>query len=150
MASPFDIFRKHQRGAMATLVLLAMFSFIVLGTIDMGGGSRGGSGQSSDAVIGTWKFGNITQGDIEQRMADRVVVNAFLGGINHLATVHRAMADGVPLKGYFLWSFIDNFEWEDGYQRRFGIVHCDFKTQKRTPKLSARYYSDVIQERKIL
>ena len=69
---------------------------------------------------------------------------------SYLREAHRAMADGVPLKGYFLWSFIDNFEWEDGYQRRFGIVHCDFKTQKRTPKLSARYYSDVIQERKIL
>jgi beta-glucosidase len=69
---------------------------------------------------------------------------------SYLREAHRAVGDGVPLKGYFLWSFIDNYEWEDGYQRRFGIVHCDFETQVRTPKLSARYYADVIRERKIL
>ncbi|MCY4745317.1 GH1 family beta-glucosidase [Pelomonas sp. UHG3] len=69
---------------------------------------------------------------------------------SHLREAHRAIAAGVPLKGYFLWSFIDNYEWEDGYQRRFGIVHCDFKTQVRTPKLSARYYADIIKERRIL
>lgn len=69
---------------------------------------------------------------------------------NHLREVHRAVADGVPLDGYFLWSFIDNYEWEDGYERRFGIVHCDFATQRRTPKLSARYYADVIRERRIV
>ena len=69
---------------------------------------------------------------------------------SYLREAHRAIADGVPLKGYFLWSFIDNYEWEDGYQRRFGIVHCDYATQRRTPKLSARYYADVIRERRIL
>ncbi|MFT7723496.1 MAG: GH1 family beta-glucosidase [Roseateles sp.] len=69
---------------------------------------------------------------------------------SHLREAHRAIADGVPLHGYFLWSFIDNYEWEDGYQRRFGIVHCDYVTQVRTPKLSARYYTDVIRERRIL
>ncbi len=69
---------------------------------------------------------------------------------NHLREAHRAIGEGVPLKGYFLWSFIDNFEWEDGYQRRFGIVHCDYQTQVRTPKLSAHYYADVIKERRIL
>jgi beta-glucosidase len=69
---------------------------------------------------------------------------------SYLREAHRAIADGVPLKGYFLWSFIDNYEWEDGYQRRFGIVHCDFQTQKRTPKLSAHYYANVIKARKLL
>jgi beta-glucosidase len=69
---------------------------------------------------------------------------------NHLRELHRAVADGVPVKGYFLWSFIDNFEWEDGYERRFGIVHCDYATQQRTPKLSAHYYADVIRTRRIL
>jgi beta-glucosidase len=69
---------------------------------------------------------------------------------NHLREVHRAIADGVPLDGYFLWSFIDNYEWEDGYERRFGIVHCDFATQARTPKLSARYYADVMRTRSVL
>lgn len=68
----------------------------------------------------------------------------------HLREVHRAVADGVPIDGYFLWSFIDNYEWEDGYTRRFGIVHCDFATQVRTPKLSARWYAEVMRQRRIL
>ena len=69
---------------------------------------------------------------------------------NHLREVHRAIADGVPIRGYFLWSFMDNYEWEDGYQRRFGIVHVDFATQARTPKLSARYYASIIEHNRIL
>ncbi len=55
-----------------------------------------------------------------------------------LKELHRAISEGVPVKGYFLWSFMDNFEWEDGYNRRFGVVYTDFKTQKRTPRLSAQ------------
>jgi beta-glucosidase len=69
---------------------------------------------------------------------------------SHLREVHRGIADGTPIDGYFLWSFIDNYEWEDGYQRRFGIVHCDFATQKRTAKLSAHYYADVMRTRTVL
>jgi beta-glucosidase len=69
---------------------------------------------------------------------------------SYLRELHRAISDGVPVRGYFLWSFMDNYEWEDGYQRRFGIVHVDFSTQKRTPKLSARYYADVIAQNRIL
>jgi beta-glucosidase len=68
----------------------------------------------------------------------------------HLRELHRAAADGVPVKGYFVWSFIDNYEWEDGYARRFGLVHVDYATQRRTPKLSARYYSEVIRQNRIL
>jgi beta-glucosidase len=64
---------------------------------------------------------------------------------SYLRELQRAVSDGVPVKGYFVWSFMDNYEWEDGYTRRFGIVHVDFATQKRTPKLSSRYYSDVIR-----
>lgn len=63
---------------------------------------------------------------------------------NYLAELRRATLDGVPVKGYFLWSFMDNFEWEDGYAMRFGTVYCDFATQHRTPKLSARWYREVI------
>lgn len=63
---------------------------------------------------------------------------------NYLGELRRAAMDGVPVVGYFLWSFMDNYEWEDGYQRRFGVVYCDFQTQKRTPKLSARWYSEVM------
>jgi beta-glucosidase len=63
---------------------------------------------------------------------------------NHLTHLHRATAEGYPVKGYFLWSLIDNYEWEAGYNRRFGIHYVDFKTQKRTPKLSAEWYREVI------
>jgi len=63
---------------------------------------------------------------------------------NYLAELRRAIVDGVPVKGYFIRSFMDNYEWEDGYDQRFGVVHCDLKTQKRTPKLSARWYSCVM------
>ena len=64
---------------------------------------------------------------------------------NCLLELHRGIDDGVPVNGYFLWSFMDNYEWEDGYQRRFGVVYCDFKTQKRTPKTSAHWYSKVME-----
>ncbi|GGU22772.1 GH1 family beta-glucosidase [Streptomyces lavendofoliae] len=67
---------------------------------------------------------------------------AYLRG--HLAAVHRALADGVDVRGYFLWSLLDNFEWAYGYGKRFGIVHVDFASQRRTPKDSARWYADVI------
>lgn len=61
-----------------------------------------------------------------------------------LAEVRRAIEDGVPVSSYYLWSLLDNFEWQDGYDRRFGIVHVDFTTQRRTPKLSAEWYAAVI------
>ena len=63
----------------------------------------------------------------------------------HLRAVHRAMGDGVNVRGYYAWSLLDNFEWSYGYARRFGIVHVDFATQRRTPKSSARIYADVIR-----
>ena len=63
---------------------------------------------------------------------------------NHLAHLHRATAEGVPVKGYFAWSLMDNFEWSDGFTGRFGLVHVDFRTQKRTPKLSAEYFRQAI------
>ena len=69
---------------------------------------------------------------------------------SYLREMERAIADDVPIRGYFLWSFMDNFEWEDGYRRRFGIVHVDFDTQVRTPKLSARYYATVMRENRIV
>ncbi len=62
-----------------------------------------------------------------------------------LVELHRAIADGSPVRGYFLWSFMDNFEWLDGYARRFGICYTDYATQKRTPKLSARWYAEVMR-----
>ncbi|MFJ9646258.1 GH1 family beta-glucosidase [Streptomyces sp. NPDC101206] len=62
----------------------------------------------------------------------------------HLAAVHRAIEDGADVRGYFLWSLLDNFEWAYGYSKRFGIVHVDFPTQRRTFKSSAHWYADVI------
>ncbi|MEV0041881.1 family 1 glycosylhydrolase, partial [Streptomyces sp. NPDC050804] len=62
----------------------------------------------------------------------------------HLAAVHRAIAAGTRVRGYFLWSLLDNFEWAYGYSKRFGIVHVDFATQRRTVKDSARWYAAVI------
>ncbi|MFE4616790.1 GH1 family beta-glucosidase [Streptomyces sp. NPDC056747] len=62
----------------------------------------------------------------------------------HLAAVHRAIADGADVRGYFLWSLLDNFEWAYGYEKRFGAVHVDYATQLRTPKASARWYAGAI------
>jgi len=65
---------------------------------------------------------------------------------NYLSQLQRAAADGVPVKGYFLWSLMDNFEWADGYTNRFGLHYVDYATQKRTPKLSAQFYKEVIAQ----
>ena len=63
---------------------------------------------------------------------------------SHLGAVHAAMGEGVDVRGYFLWSLLDNFEWAFGYSKRFGMVHVDFASQRRTPKDSARWYAEVI------
>ena len=62
----------------------------------------------------------------------------------HLAQARRAMDQGVPLEGFFVWSLLDNFEWQCGYRQRFGLVGVDFKTQKRTPKDSAAWLARLI------
>jgi beta-glucosidase len=63
---------------------------------------------------------------------------------DHLAAVHDAHAHGVDVRGYYVWTLLDNFEWAWGYDKRFGLVHVDFADQRRTPKDSARWYADVI------
>ncbi|MDO9362954.1 MAG: GH1 family beta-glucosidase [Sphingopyxis sp.] len=73
---------------------------------------------------------------------DRVMfLRAYLGQLQ------RAVADGVPVKGYFHWTLIDNFEWLEGYEKRFGLFHVDYATQRRTPKLSADVYRAIIANR---
>ena len=62
----------------------------------------------------------------------------------YLREYHRAINDGVVAEGYFLWSIMDNFEWAEGYKERFGLIYVDYPTGKRTPKDSARWYSEVI------
>jgi len=63
---------------------------------------------------------------------------------DHLAAIHDAIGSGVDVRGYFLWSLLDNFEWALGYGKRFGVVHVDYETQLRTPKDSARWYGAAI------
>jgi beta-glucosidase len=63
---------------------------------------------------------------------------------NYLTQLQRATSEGIPVRGYFLWSLMDNFEWADGYTNRFGLHYVDYKTQQRTPKLSAEFYREVI------
>ncbi|MEU7558039.1 GH1 family beta-glucosidase [Streptomyces eurythermus] len=64
---------------------------------------------------------------------------------SHLDAVRRAVADGADVRGYFLWSLLDNFEWSYGYSKRFGAVYVDYPTQRRIPKASARWYAEVIR-----
>jgi beta-glucosidase len=64
---------------------------------------------------------------------------------SHVAAARRAIEAGVDLRGYFVWSLLDNFEWSLGFSKRFGIVHVDYRTQKRTPKASARFYAGIIR-----
>jgi beta-glucosidase len=65
---------------------------------------------------------------------------------SHIDAAGRALRDGVPLKGYFAWSFMDNFEWAYGYTKRFGLVYVDYPTEARIPKASAEWYSHVVAE----
>ncbi len=86
-------------------------------------------------------------GTADEPAADGIVYDSdrimFLR--SYLTTLQRATAEGVPVRGYFLWSLFDNFEWTDGYATRFGLIHVDYATLKRTPKLSAAYYAETIK-----
>jgi beta-glucosidase len=68
----------------------------------------------------------------------------------HLTQLQRATADGVPVKGYFQWSTMDNFEWIFGLGNRFGLLYVDFKTQKRTPKLSAEWFREAAKRNAVI
>ena len=63
----------------------------------------------------------------------------------YLAQLKRAAEEGVDVKGYFYWSFLDNFEWKEGFLKRFGLVYVDYDTQERTLKDSAAYYAELIR-----
>jgi beta-glucosidase len=69
---------------------------------------------------------------------------------DHMAQAYRAMQDGVPLHGYFVWSLLDNFEWALGYDMRFGLVYVDYATQERTIKDSGRWYARVTRENAVM
>ena len=63
---------------------------------------------------------------------------------SHLRAVCEAISAGVDVRGFYTWSLLDNFEWSEGYTQRFGLVHVDYETQKRTPKRSYEWYRDMI------
>jgi beta-glucosidase len=69
---------------------------------------------------------------------------------NNLMHLQRATADGIPVKGYFCWSLMDNFEWADGFGPRFGLIYVDFETQKRTPKLSGSYFREAAAQNAVV
>lgn len=68
----------------------------------------------------------------------------------YLKQVHRSVAEGYPLKGYFAWSLLDNFEWSWGYAKRFGLVYTNYETQERIPKASAQWYAEVIRQNRVV
>ena len=80
--------------------------------------------------------------DEKGRIADERRTNYLR---KYLAGVHRAIGNGVPVDGYFVWSFMDNFEWTKGYSQRFGMVYVDYETQERLPKDSMLWYKRTIQ-----
>jgi beta-glucosidase len=67
---------------------------------------------------------------------------SYLDG--HIRAVHEAIVAGVDVRGYFVWSLMDNFEWSEGYHQRFGLTYVDYETQARTPKTSYAWYRDLI------
>jgi beta-glucosidase len=77
---------------------------------------------------------------VEGRVDDPLRVEYLRG---HLHAIRNAMQQGVDLRGYFVWSLLDNFEWSHGFSPRFGIIHVNYETQQRTIKSSGRYYSEV-------
>jgi beta-glucosidase len=68
----------------------------------------------------------------------------------YLRNVQRLIEEGYPMVGYFPWSLIDNFEWAEGYTKRFGLVRVDYATQRRVPKLSFKWYQEVIRQNKLV
>jgi len=94
--------------------------------------TENGSAEADAAVL---------ESDGQRRVHDVRRIDYLRG---HFAACSRAITAGVPLKGYYVWSFIDNFEWAYGYAKRFGIIYCDFNTLERIPKDSYYYYRDVI------
>ncbi|NLD99658.1 MAG: family 1 glycosylhydrolase, partial [Fibrobacter sp.] len=74
---------------------------------------------------------------------DQLRVDYYKG---YLRALHQAISEGVDVRGYFAWSLLDNFEWEEGYSSRFGLVYVDFNTLKRTIKDSGIMYAKIIKD----
>ena len=68
----------------------------------------------------------------------------IMAPVGSYESLHAAIAAGADVRGYFVWSLLDNFEWAEGYRPRFGLVHVDFASQERTPKASYHWYRELI------
>lgn len=79
----------------------------------------------------------VVDGQVDDRKRARYIHD-------HLAALHRAIGAGVPVEGYFVWSLLDNFEWAQGFARRFGVIYVDYATQERIIKHSGRWYAEVM------
>jgi beta-glucosidase len=84
-------------------------------------------------------FDDVVDADGRVRDPDRI---AYLDA--YVDAMLRAVADGVPVHGFFVWSLLDNFEWALGFSKRFGLVYVDYKTLERVPKASFHWYRDLI------
>jgi beta-glucosidase len=82
---------------------------------------------------------NIIQGKVHDKLREKFIKQ-------YLAQVQLATNEGMPVNGYFVWSFVDNFEWAEGYKPRFGLVHVDFDTQQRTVKQSGKWYAGFLKD----
>ena len=79
----------------------------------------------------------VVDGQVDDRKRARYIHD-------HLAALYRAIEAGVPVEGYFVWSLLDNFEWAQGFARRFGVIYVDYATQERIIKHSGRWYAEVM------
>ena len=93
--------------------------------------------------------GCVTQDELNDK-GEVIDTDRILYLREYLRTAHRAISEGYPLKGYFLWSLMDNFEWGRGYTHRFGILYTDYKTQRRIPKSSFRWYTECIRQNRVV
>ena len=87
-------------------------------------------------------FGGHDKPDAAGDIADTARIDYLT---RYIEAMHQAIADGADVRGYFVWSLLDNFEWGSGYGVRFGLVYVDYPTQKRIPKASFRWYADLIK-----
>lgn len=85
----------------------------------------------------------LVDGQVDDRKRTRYIHD-------HLAALHKAIDAGVPVEGYFVWSLMDNFEWAEGYTRRFGMIYVDYETQERVIKRSGRWYAEVVSRNELI
>jgi beta-glucosidase len=85
----------------------------------------------------------LVDGEVDDRKRTRYLHD-------HLAALHKAIDAGVPVQGYFVWSLLDNFEWAEGYTKRFGIIYVDYATQERIIKNSGKWYAEVISGNELI